>query len=105
MRVEELKKREQILAKYGKGLATRYENYKEGSLILAILFFIGSAIFILFSTGENKTIYLGIGFTLISAGVILIFLTGLFKLLSQIKEISILILLKSGDHIDKEKTP
>lgn len=101
MRIEELKKRNKIISKFGSELTTKYENYKEGSLVLSIIALLAAGVTVLLAGADQNYWLWGVGLTLFFIGINFIFLTGLFKLLGQIKEMVKIIIIKMEGDIEK----
>lgn len=104
MKVEEIKKRHKILAQYSSALSIRYENYVEGSLAMCIIFFLLALVVVVLGFLQENYWYFGAALSFFTLCIIFLFITGIFHLLGQLKDISKIILFKMGDHLDEEET-
>lgn len=105
MKIEELKKRNKIIAQYSRALSIRYEDYMEGSLTMSIIFFLIALGVIILGFSKENFWYIGAALSLFTSSITFLFITGMFKLLGQLKEINKIILFKMGDHIEEEEKP
>ncbi|GJQ33002.1 MAG: hypothetical protein HBSAPP04_18410 [Ignavibacteriaceae bacterium] len=105
MKAEQLKYRNKIISQYDRKFMTPYENYSEGSFAISVFSFIAAGLVFFYGITANNSIYIGAGFSLALTGLTFVFLTAIFKLLRQIKELNKIILFKMGDHIEKEEKP
>lgn len=105
MRVEERKKRDNILSKYGSALTVRYQNYSEGSMILSVIaLFVGGSICVIAGMKSDTPLW-SAGLSVAGIGVLFIFITGLFRLLGQVKEMLTILIIKLDQEEEEGKKP
>lgn len=103
MKKEELKNRHKILSQYGKDLDIRYENYMGGSSAMSGVFFLLGLVALIYGLLKANIWYIGGGLSLFISSITFLFISGMFRLFGQLKDIGKIILLKMGDHIEEEE--
>ncbi|KAB2908961.1 MAG: hypothetical protein LC102_09190 [Ignavibacteriales bacterium] len=85
MKQSELKKQKEFLSQFGADFTRQYENYKDGSIVFSVLFFLLAATIFLIGIDKKQDVYLFASLTAGAFGILFIFIAGLFKFILQIK--------------------